>query len=103
MPKLLIHRHQGVGQIEAASGKLTVVTYDIGEYQDIISAASHDDPHATIEGLKSFEGAIATRDGSMLPFEPALALHLGDGRRLNVLPTSNQGPGAEVRGSGGFY
>ncbi len=83
----LVHKHNGVGQLEVdGTESRSIVTYAINEYVDVISAASFDDPSATIEGPGSFKGIINTRDGSRLPFEPhPLTLHLGDGRRLNVV------------------
>lgn len=103
MPKKLLHRHSGVGQIETGSGKLTNVSYEITEYGDVISAASHDDPNATIEGLKSFQGWIETKDASMLPSEKMFLLYLANGKRLKILPTLSTGSHADVVGSGGLF
>lgn len=84
---------------------MTTVTYDIGEYREMIGAATHDDPNASLEGLGSLQGVVQTRDGSSLPFgRDALTLHLGDGRRLRVFCTrSAGGSSAEVRGTGGLF
>ena len=101
----LVHNHKGVGQLEIGAGQQPIiVAYDINEYRDVISAASSDDPRATIEGLGSFQGTIRARDGSPLPFgRPDLTLHLGDGRRLGVLLTGVAGAIFDVLGTGGFF
>jgi len=103
--KKLVHSHKGVGQLETGTPSgLIVVIYEIGEYQDQISAASFDHPDATVEGLRSFRGVLRTKDGSHLPFgRPDLTLHLGDGRKLRILLPSVTGAHAEVQGTGGFF
>ncbi len=101
----LKHKHEGVGRLELQDSRsLTKVAYNIGEYCDVLSTASFHDPDATIEGLTSFRGTIRAKDGSLLPFvRDAITLHLGDGRRLNVLLTETNGSEATVQGTGGFF
>jgi hypothetical protein len=100
----LVRTRNGVGQLETITGNRVTVVFEINEYRNVIGAASHDDPNATIEGLGCFEGTIRSQDDSALPFErEALTLHFPNGERLKVLRTSGLGAALDVRGTGGLF
>lgn len=104
MTKRFVRERTGTGKLESPNGQFKTVVYEINEYRQEISAASHDDPHATLSGNGSFEGTISSDDGSSLPLpdKQILCLHFANGQRLKVLFTEWKGASSAVVGTGGI-
>jgi len=100
-----INAYEGTGQLELENSTRETVHYEIDEYQDVLSAASHDNPRATIGGIKSFTCSLArTRNAPFLSLSgKPVTLHLEDGRKLRLLISGTRGNTISVTVTGGFF
>ena len=85
---------RGNGTVTANSGQTTAVRYELRVYQEEIPCRTHDDPHATIPGLKTIQGVV---EPVCFFGENDLLLTMQDGRKQKFFFTDEKG---SVCGSG---
>ena len=79
---------KGIGTVTSSQGQPEPVNYELHIYQQEVPAATLDDPHATIPGLKEIRGRI---DPVCFFGENGLTLEMQDGRKLQFFFTSSEG------------
>ena len=83
-----IETMDGGGTVTSGSGEQKSVRYELHVYQHEISAATRENPHATIPGMKDIRGRVEP-----LCFfgENGLTLEMQDGRKLKFFFTDSRG------------
>jgi hypothetical protein len=107
---------EGTGRIErqldCTQQPLTissVVSYDLDEFQEMIPAPDHDNPHDRMPGLKWVSGFLfgfVRGHKSLLALPDAgttWTLNLEDGRRIKLLVELIENQRVVVKSTGGFF
>ena len=89
----LIDTMEGSGTVRSSSGDHADVHYVLQVYQDQISVANMQNPHAMMPGFKSIEGRISP---VCFSGDPELTLELQDGHKLKFFLRIRAAPSLTV-------